>query len=67
MKTETKTQMLEGAPWLLAHKSMLKINKPHKISLYGKDYVIWKDSKGNIQALPNICPSHGSHVIGRLV
>ncbi len=60
MKTETKTQMLEGAPWLLAHKSMLKINKPHKISLYGKDYVMWKDSKGNIQALPNICPHMGA-------
>ncbi len=60
MKIETKTQMLEGAPWLLAHKSMLKMNKPHKISLYGKDYVMWKDSKGNIQALPNICPHMGA-------
>ena len=60
MKTETKTQMLEGAPWLLAHKSMLQRNKPHKISLYGKDYVIWKDSNGNIQALPNICPHMGA-------
>ena len=35
--------MLEGAPWLLAHKSMLEINKPHKISLYGSDYVLWQD------------------------
>lgn len=56
MKIETKTQMLEGAPWLLAHKSMLQRNKPHKISLYGKDYVIWKDCMGKIQALPNVCP-----------
>lgn len=60
MKTETKTQMLKGAPWLLAHKSMLQINKPYKICLYGKDYVIWKDSNGNIQALPNICPHMGA-------
>ena len=29
--------MLEGAPWLLAHKSMLAVNRPMKVSLYGKD------------------------------
>ncbi|AFY53701.1 Rieske (2Fe-2S) domain-containing protein [Rivularia sp. PCC 7116] len=57
---EAKAKMLEGAPWLLAHKSMLKINQPHKISVYGKDYVMWKDSKGNVQALPNICPHMGA-------
>ena len=60
MKVENKTQMLEGAPWLLMHKSMLKINKPHKISLYGKDYVMWKDSTGKVQALPNVCPHMGA-------
>jgi hypothetical protein len=26
--------MLPGAPWLLAHKSMLKVNQPRKVSLY---------------------------------
>ncbi len=52
--------MLEGAPWLLAHKSMLPINQPQKVSLYGKDYVIWKDQKGNVNALSNICPHMGA-------
>lgn len=52
--------MLEGAPWLLAHKSMLSVNEPFKVSLYGKDYVLWKDNQGNINALPNICPHMGA-------
>lgn len=52
--------MLEGAPWLLAHKSMLSINQPLKFSLYGEDYVLWKDAKDNINALPNACPHMGA-------
>ncbi|VEP15140.1 Rieske (2Fe-2S) iron-sulfur domain protein [Hyella patelloides LEGE 07179] len=52
--------MLEGAPWLLAHKSMLTTNKPHKIALYGKDYVMWKDCTEKVQALPNTCPHMGA-------
>ncbi len=52
--------MLEGAPWLLAHRSMLEVNKPQKISLYGKDYVIWQDKTGRVNALSNICPHMGA-------
>ncbi|AKG24634.1 Rieske 2Fe-2S domain-containing protein [Calothrix sp. 336/3] len=52
--------MLPGAPWLLAHKSMLVVNQPRKISLYGNDYVIWKDINGEIYALPNACPHMGA-------
>ncbi len=52
--------MLPGAPWLLAHKSMLSVNQPRKISLYGVDYVLWKDSAGDIHALPNACPHMGA-------
>ena len=52
--------MLEGAPWLLAHKSMLQINQPHKISLYGKDYVIWKDKTGRVSGLSDVCPHMGA-------
>jgi phenylpropionate dioxygenase-like ring-hydroxylating dioxygenase large terminal subunit len=51
---------LLGAPWLLAHRSMLKPNKPMKISLLGSDYVLWQDSRGNINALPNACPHMGA-------
>ena len=52
--------MLPGAPWLLAHKSMLQVNKPKKVSLYGCDYVLWKDMTGNVSALPNACPHMGA-------
>lgn len=52
--------MLPGAPWLLAHKSMLTVNKPQKISLYGADYVMWKDNAGAVHALPNACPHMGA-------
>ncbi|GBO55658.1 hypothetical protein APA_3809 [Pseudanabaena sp. lw0831] len=39
---------------------MLPINQPRKISLYGNDYVIWKDVQGSIHALPNACPHMGA-------
>jgi phenylpropionate dioxygenase-like ring-hydroxylating dioxygenase large terminal subunit len=52
--------MLQGTPWLLAHKSMLTANKPQKVSLYGNDYVLWKDLQGNINALENACPHMGA-------
>lgn len=52
--------MLEGAPWLLAHKSMLFVNQPRKVSLYGHDYVLWKDANGDVYALPNACPHMGA-------
>ncbi len=52
--------MLPGAPWLLAHKSMLPTNKPVKVALYGKDYVLWKDRNNNVQALPNVCSHMGA-------
>jgi phenylpropionate dioxygenase-like ring-hydroxylating dioxygenase large terminal subunit len=52
--------MLQGAPWLLAHKSMLAVNEPFKVALYGNDYVLWKDLQGNINALENICPHMGA-------
>ncbi|MGF1677123.1 MAG: Rieske 2Fe-2S domain-containing protein, partial [Rivularia sp. (in: cyanobacteria)] len=44
----------------LGHKSMLRVNQPRKISLYGADYVMWKDVKGEINALPNVCPHMGA-------
>lgn len=40
--------ILPGAPWLIAHKSMLGINKPNKITLNGNDYVIWQNQKGEV-------------------
>jgi phenylpropionate dioxygenase-like ring-hydroxylating dioxygenase large terminal subunit len=52
--------MLAGAPWLLAHRSMLKVNQPQKMSLYGNDYVIWKEQSEAVHALPNACPHMGA-------
>jgi phenylpropionate dioxygenase-like ring-hydroxylating dioxygenase large terminal subunit len=52
--------MLQGSPWLLAHRSMLKPNQPFKVSLYGQDYVIWQDENGKINCLSNACPHLGA-------
>ncbi len=54
------SSMLPGAPWLLAHKSMLPANQPLKVSLQGNDYVLWIDTAGEVQALPNACPHMGA-------
>lgn len=35
---------------------MLGVNRPHKITLNGRDYVLWQNSKGEVFALDNICP-----------
>ncbi|MBW4449268.1 MAG: Rieske 2Fe-2S domain-containing protein [Spirirestis rafaelensis WJT71-NPBG6] len=51
---------LPGVPWLIAHKSMLKVNKPKLFTICGKDYVLWKNEKGEISALENICPHMGA-------
>ena len=48
--------ILPGAPWLIAHKSMLSVNKPNKLTLNNLDYVIWKSDRGEVFALSNICP-----------
>lgn len=48
--------ILPGAPWLIAHKSMLGVNRPNKITLNGRDYVLWQNIKGEVFALDNICP-----------
>ncbi|WP_318728948.1 Rieske 2Fe-2S domain-containing protein [Roseofilum sp. Guam] len=48
--------ILPGAPWLIAHKSMLGINHPYKVTLNAQDYVLWQNSSGEVFALNNICP-----------
>lgn len=48
--------ILPGAPWLIAHRSMLGINKPHKVSLNGQDYALWQNRQGEVFALDNVCP-----------
>jgi phenylpropionate dioxygenase-like ring-hydroxylating dioxygenase large terminal subunit len=48
--------ILPGAPWLIAHRSMLGINQPYKITLNGRDYVLWQNTAGEVFALDNVCP-----------
>ena len=48
--------ILPGAPWLIAHRSMLGMNKPYKITLNGRDYVLWQTDRGEVFALDNVCP-----------
>ncbi|BAY20185.1 Rieske [2Fe-2S] domain-containing protein (plasmid) [Anabaenopsis circularis NIES-21] len=48
--------ILAGAPWLIAHRSMLGVNKPYKVVLNGRDYVLWQNQQGEIFALDNVCP-----------
>ena len=48
--------ILPGAPWLIAHRSMLGVNKPYKITLNNRDYVLWQNRKGEVFGLDNICP-----------
>ncbi len=48
--------ILPGAPWLIAHKSMLGVNRPNKITLNGRDYVLWQNTNGEVFALDNVCP-----------
>ncbi|MGB3767626.1 MAG: Rieske 2Fe-2S domain-containing protein [Phormidesmis sp.] len=50
------SSVLPGAPWLIAHRSMLGINKPYKVRLNGQDYVLWQNAKGQVSALNNVCP-----------
>lgn len=51
---------LPGAPWLIAHKSMLPVNKPKMFTICGQDYVLWKNEKGEVSALDNVCPHLGA-------
>ncbi len=50
------TSILFGAPWLVAHRSMLGTNQAVKVTLNGQDYVLWQNDRGEIFALNNVCP-----------
>ncbi len=50
------SSILPGAPWLIAHRSMLGVNNPYNITLNSQDYVLWQNSQGDIFALENVCP-----------
>jgi phenylpropionate dioxygenase-like ring-hydroxylating dioxygenase large terminal subunit len=39
---------------------MLPVNKPKLFTICGQDYVLWKNEKGEVSALDNICPHFGA-------
>ena len=43
--------ILPGIPWLIAHRSMIKVNKPYKFTLNHRDYVMWQNNQGEVFAL----------------
>ena len=55
-ETSKSSAILPGAPWLIAHKSMLGVNKPYKFTFNQQDYVMWQSQGGEVFALNNICP-----------
>ena len=55
-------QMYEGAPWCLGRYDSFEIDKPQLITLLGHDYVVWKDKKGKLSAIDNICPHAGANL-----
>jgi phenylpropionate dioxygenase-like ring-hydroxylating dioxygenase large terminal subunit len=56
MSGKTDNPILPGAPWLIAHRSMLGVNRPYKVTLNSQEYVLWQNAQGRIFALENICP-----------
>lgn len=54
------TWNLPGPPWLIAHKSMLQVNRPKLFTICGRDYVLWKNGKNEAFGLENICPHKGA-------
>ena len=57
-----QTEIYQGAPWYLGRYDSFEINKPQLITLLNRDYVIWKDKSGNLNAIDNICPHAGANL-----
>jgi len=54
--TAAAANILPGAPWLVAHRSQLGVEKPYKLALNNRDYVLWQTSDGDLRAIANVCP-----------
>jgi len=46
--------------FVVAEKGEIRANTPHKITVWGKDYVLWKTGKNTYNALEDICPHKGA-------
>jgi len=45
--------------FVVAEKNDIRMNKPYKITVWGKDYVLWKTNK-RFHALEDVCPHKGA-------
>jgi len=50
--------------YVVAEASEIKKNMPFKVTVWDKDYVIWKSSSGAYNALDDICPHKGASLSG---
>jgi len=50
-----------GLSWfVVAEKNCIRKNRPHKVTVWGKDYVIWKTADNAYHALEDVCPHKGA-------
>ncbi|MGL4758115.1 MAG: Rieske 2Fe-2S domain-containing protein [Patescibacteria group bacterium] len=47
-------------PFLIGHVSHFVVDKPQKLSINSKSYVIWKDNTNDLHILPDECPHLGA-------
>ena len=46
--------------YVVAEKNEIHSKKPYKVTVWGKDYVIWKTGPNQYTALEDICPHNGA-------
>lgn len=46
--------------YVVAESSSIKKNEPYKVTVWDKDYVLWKSSDGLYEALDDTCPHRGA-------
>ena len=53
-------QAFDRSWYVVAQASELKKSQPYKVTVWGKDYVLWKTDKNTYNALEDICPHKGA-------
>ena len=51
---------LDRSWFVVAQKNEIKLNKPHKVTVGGKEYVLWKTEKNEYHALEDVCSHKGA-------
>jgi phenylpropionate dioxygenase-like ring-hydroxylating dioxygenase large terminal subunit len=53
-------QKFDMSWYVVAEKNEINSKKPYKVTVWGKDYVIWKTSQTTYTALEDVCPHKGA-------